>query len=99
MPERPEILLHILLQRRLPSSVPLDRTAWTLPPYVIPLDVFFCIFLFLYWLAVHPLGHPRPDRARRDLHDDSLMSEVRRYYIYSKEDPMVDFHDVEDHAR
>ncbi len=47
---------------------------------------------------VHPLGHPRPDRARRDLHDDSLMSDVRRCYIYSEENPMVDFHDVEDHA-
>ena len=73
-----------------------------LPPSLflrIPLYIFFNMLLCLYWLAYIPLDIPDPiERVRRDLNDASLMSEVRRCYIYSDEDPMVDFHDVELHA-
>lgn len=76
------------------SSV-LPRSLWLR----VPLYVFFYILLSLYWLAYIPWGIPNPiERVRRDLNDASLMSEVRRCYIYSEEDVMVDFHDVEDHA-
>ena len=76
------------------SSV-LPRSPWLR----IPLSLFFYIVLALYWLAYIPWGIPDPiERVRRDLNDASLMSEARRCYIYSEEDPMVDFHDVDAHA-
>lgn len=76
------------------SSV-LPRSLWSR----IPLYICFYILLSLYWLAYIPWGFADPiERVRRDFNDASLMSEVRRCYIYSEEDVMIDFHDVEDHA-
>lgn len=80
--------------RALTAALP--RSLWSR----IPLYICFYILLSLYWLTYTPWGFADPiERVRRDFNDASLMSEVRRCYIYSEEDSMIDFHAVEDHAR
>ena len=51
------------------------------------------LVLALYWLAYVPIGC-----VRRALNDPTQMRDARRCYVYSEEDPMVGWHDVEDHA-
>lgn len=82
------------------SSV-LTRSLWLrIPLYLLFLPSLLHLALSLYWLAyIFAWSITDPiERVRWDLNNARLMSEARRCYIYSEEDPMVDFHDVEAHA-
>ncbi|KAL0940585.1 uncharacterized protein CTRU02_203348 [Colletotrichum truncatum] len=52
------------------------------------------------WLVTIPWGYPNPmDKMRASLNQPNLLqNELRRVYVYSKEDRMVDWEDVERHA-
>lgn len=47
-----------------------------------------------------PLGVPDPiEKLRRELNDRDVVKEASRCYVYSEEDQLVGWRDVEDHAR
>jgi hypothetical protein len=68
-----------------------------LPPWASPLVHIVVLFLWVYYRG---LGGWDPLRANMTglLSSGLLACEVRRTYIYSEDDEMVDWHDVEAHA-
>jgi len=71
------------------------------PPLVrIALSVFLYLLMCVYWLSFAPFGIPDPiERIRQALNDEVLMkAEIRRGYVYSTRDTMVNWRDVEAHA-
>jgi hypothetical protein len=67
----------------------------------IPLSIGFSVILAFMFVGDLFPGHENVvDAMWRELNDSRLMSEpARRCYIYSAEDDVIDWKDVEDHAR
>ncbi|KAI9818207.1 MAG: hypothetical protein M1827_000832 [Pycnora praestabilis] len=73
--------------------------AWYSPTRILGLLALWAIILLFYFIS-HVLRLPNPiDIVRQQLNDPSLMrKDAGRMYIYSKEDKLVRWRDVQEHA-
>ncbi|MCJ1465557.1 hypothetical protein MMC07_004175 [Pseudocyphellaria aurata] len=99
---------HVTIFDSCPGRATFKRSVLALSsalPSFPPARLFFLLLIYLvvsvYWVVFIPFGIPDPvERIRRALSSRVVMpEETKRSYIYSETDPMVGWHDVEDHAR
>lgn len=99
---------HVTIFDSCPGRATFKRSVLALSsalPSFPPARLFVLLLIYLvmsvYWVVFIPFGIPDPiERIRRALSSRTVMpEETKRSYIYSEIDPMVGWHDVEDHAR
>lgn len=80
--------------RALSSALPVH------PLLRIPVKLYICFLIAVYWLMFVPLRLPEPIEASRAAFNDKalMQGEKGRCYVYSDTDLMVDYHDVESHV-
>lgn len=78
-------------------TIPLARSSWVVRLVTGSLIHLLCAF---YWVMHVPWGRPGHIGRSWLVHNDRAVnkSECRRAYIYSEEDKLVDYRDVEEHA-